>query len=596
MFVICPISVGQISPGDLIEAHAHLEGISNCTKCHTLGEKISNNKCLDCHEPLKKRIEADLGYHASVEIKGKECISCHSDHHGRNFEVIRFDEENFDHLLTGHELEGKHARIDCRECHKADFITDETVRSKDYTFLGLETSCLSCHEDYHQATLASTCTDCHTQEAFEPASLFDHNDTDFILDGKHETLDCNACHKNIERNGQKFQEFAGIAFSSCASCHEDVHKGQLGNSCSSCHSTTSFHLLNSMKDFNHNRTNFPLKGQHQYIDCRECHIDESKASNQFQEFIDLQAFDCALCHEDVHINKFGNQCQDCHSEDSFRMFGEVVKIDHNKTDYELLGKHNLVDCRSCHKDRMIEPLEHDRCSSCHNDYHDNQFAVNGISPDCADCHTVFGFESASFTIEQHNAGSFPLEGAHLATPCFECHMKDEGIWQFKDIGRHCVDCHNDIHENIIDASFYPDQDCRQCHTVSGWNEVQFDHERTDFSLEGRHARISCSSCHMEDVNDNDRRQLFSGLSHECTTCHLDVHYQQFDIDGSTDCNRCHGFTEWQNSTFDHNNSRFILEGKHAEIDCVSCHGQVTDGVNSYVQYKFESIACSSCHL
>jgi len=41
---------GQISPGDLSNAHKDLEGMSNCTKCHALGEKVENNKCLDCHK------------------------------------------------------------------------------------------------------------------------------------------------------------------------------------------------------------------------------------------------------------------------------------------------------------------------------------------------------------------------------------------------------------------------------------------------------------------------------------------------------------------------------------------------------------------
>ena len=31
----------QLSPGPLTNAHASLEGITNCTQCHTLGEKIS---------------------------------------------------------------------------------------------------------------------------------------------------------------------------------------------------------------------------------------------------------------------------------------------------------------------------------------------------------------------------------------------------------------------------------------------------------------------------------------------------------------------------------------------------------------------------
>ena len=47
----------QISPGKLAAVHSHLEGISNCTHCHTLGAQVSNEKCLACHKELKSRID-----------------------------------------------------------------------------------------------------------------------------------------------------------------------------------------------------------------------------------------------------------------------------------------------------------------------------------------------------------------------------------------------------------------------------------------------------------------------------------------------------------------------------------------------------------
>ena len=86
----------QLSPGDLSEPHAHLKGLSNCTKCHELGEKVSNEKCLACHLNIGIRIDEDRGYHASADVKGKECVECHSDHHGKKFHMIRFDAERFD--------------------------------------------------------------------------------------------------------------------------------------------------------------------------------------------------------------------------------------------------------------------------------------------------------------------------------------------------------------------------------------------------------------------------------------------------------------------------------------------------------------------
>ena len=101
----------QISPGELATVHSNLEGVSNCTKCHILGEKVSNEKCLDCHLELKERTSQAKGYHASAEVKSKECAVCHSDHHGLNFQIVKFDEKKFDHNLTGFQLKGAHSRF-----------------------------------------------------------------------------------------------------------------------------------------------------------------------------------------------------------------------------------------------------------------------------------------------------------------------------------------------------------------------------------------------------------------------------------------------------------------------------------------------------
>ena len=129
LFFLATVMVeAQISPGDLAEEHAELEGIMNCTECHILGGDVSNEKCLDCHQELKIRIDQNRGYHASTEVKNKDCASCHSDHFGRDFEMVRFDEADFNHLLTGYDLTGQHERIDCRQCHTPDLIVDSGLK------------------------------------------------------------------------------------------------------------------------------------------------------------------------------------------------------------------------------------------------------------------------------------------------------------------------------------------------------------------------------------------------------------------------------------------------------------------------------------
>jgi nitrate/TMAO reductase-like tetraheme cytochrome c subunit len=508
----------QISPGDLSQVHSHLEGMSNCTQCHTLGDKVSDEKCLACHTEIKERVDLKKGYHASAGVTGKACVICHNDHHGRTFEIIRFEKEQFNHDLTGYKLLGAHGKKECKACHKSEFITDLKIKNKKYpSYLGLNTSCLSCHADYHENTLSRTCTDCHNYDAFKPASAFDHDRAKFRLEGKHKAVDCIKCHKTEMKNGKQVPKFAGIPFTNCTSCHTDVHKNQFGQNCRQCHSEESFHIISGMEDF-----------------------------------------------------------------------------DHNKTGFRLEDKHQAVSCKSCHKTALTDPVKHDRCADCHADYHNNQFAKQGVSPDCSSCHDAKGFSSFSFTIDRHNESVFPLQGAHLATPCFACHKKTEK-WSFREIGIRCNDCHEDIHDPYLDTKYYPGSDCKICHTANTWSEINFDHAKTGFTLTGAHLAKTCRSCHFIKDDSGNVNQRFSGLTSSCVNCHKDVHARQFEIDGVSDCNRCHDSSNWKANKFDHDKTRFILDGRHKDVACNKCHKASQENEITYVQYKLNDFKCEDCH-
>lgn len=509
----------QISPGELANVHSQLEGLSNCTKCHELGEKVSNAKCLACHTELKVRIDQNKGYHISTEVKGKQCATCHNDHHGLTFKIVRFDKDKFNHNLSGYKLTGAHTRNKCEDCHKAAFITDKKIRAKKFTYLGLKTECLTCHADYHQRTLSSNCANCHNDEKFVPATKFDHNKAKFKLTGKHEQVACADCHKTSVQNGVKFQVFKGVKSSSCSNCHKDPHE-----------------------------------------------------------------------------NKFGQNCADCHNNESFTSVGGVKNFDHNKTGFKLEGKHQNVACKSCHKIKFTTPLNFKHCPDCHTDYHNKQFAKNGVSPDCSTCHNVKSFTEFSYTIEQHNAGVFPLNGAHVATPCFACHKKEEK-WKFKQIGKTCNDCHLDIHNTFISDKYYPAENCEACHNVSKWNVVTFDHQKTQFELEGAHSRQTCRDCHFNKEKTGHAKQKFAGLATNCSSCHKDVHFQQFENNGFTDCKTCHNSDSFKPaSKFDHSKTRFVLDGKHLNVACSKCHNEVTEQGVTFVLYKTNKLKCEDCHL
>lgn len=583
----------QISPGELSKGHAELEGMAKCTQCHVLGQKVSDDKCLACHKEIKSRVAQGKGYHASKAMKGKSCASCHSDHHGRNFDIIRFDEKQFDHALTGYALTGAHAKTDCRACHKPDFVGDPVLKKKKTTFLGLKESCASCHTDVHQKTLPGDCAKCHTTTAFKPASRFDHNKADFALKGKHVNVDCIECHKKETRNGQEFQNFAGVNFQNCNSCHEDPHKNQLGTACKTCHVEESFTNLSGLPRFNHSSTAFPLKGKHKSLGCAECHALNATPLTIFQDKKGIATSACASCHKDVHEGKLGSNCAECHTEDSFQKVSNLDGFNHALTDFPLEGKHIPVDCKKCHKADYTEPVEHQTCASCHADYHEGQFVrPSGASLDCAVCHRVDGFETTSYTVEMHQQTKFPLTGGHEATPCLACHKKAEQ-WVFRNLGQRCVDCHEDIHKGEINEKYYPKQECTSCHTTSSWKESKFDHNQTKFLLEGAHQRQACSACHIPD--DTHRYGRFAGLPNTCADCHEDQHNGQFKERGVTECSRCHSQDVWKIPRFNHSKTAFVLDGKHAKVACEACHKPVAVGEKMVVQYKFNSFKCADCH-
>ncbi|MBN2616525.1 MAG: cytochrome C [Bacteroidales bacterium] len=518
LFTFSPV-FGQLSPGELSKAHASLEGLNNCTKCHVLGDKETSSKCLECHTEIKTMIDKKEGYHASLEVKGQKCAKCHGEHFGRDFKLIHFDKDTFDHNLSGYKLVGKHSKIKCVDCHKPELIHHKISKRKDgNTYLGLGTDCLSCHDDFHQKTLSSNCTSCHNQEAFRPAPGFNHSQTKFPLVGKHQSVKCVKCHKMEERNGKKFQQFKGVAFARCTSCHEDVHKNKFGNDCLKCHNQFSFHQVKQLSSFNHDRTDYPLRGKHANVDCKKCHTT-------------------------------GN---------------------------------------------YTKPLKFNRCSNCHEDYHKKQFVKNGSSPDCSNCHSVEGFSPSTYGITQHNQTKFALKGSHMATPCFACH-KTSDQWNFGNMSTRCIDCHDNIHKNYMDARYIPNGNCKTCHSENEWNQISFDHNTTNFALLGKHKQVTCQACHFRKDKTTKPIQQFKWKKQECTNCHTDVHYDQFDKNGITECLRCHTNENWKPEKFDHNTARFKLDGKHKGLACIQCHKTISQGAKKYIEYKFKDISCASCH-
>ncbi len=514
MFLSLPV-FAQISPGDLTNAHANLEGMSNCTKCHEIGKKVLNSKCLDCHKDIRILINDNEGYHANPEVKKKECASCHNEHHGRNFRIINFNKDKFDHNKTGFKLTGAHAKKDCKDCHQAKFISNVKLKNHGNTYLGLAQNCVSCHEDYHHNTLGKDCASCHNTEKFSDANKFDHNKAAFKLAGVHEKVECSKCHPKETKNGKEFVKLKGISFSNCSSCHSDVHKGAFGADCKSCHTVNGFKIINQ-RAFDHSKTKFPLIGKHQNVKCNDCH-------------------------------------------------------------------------KGVHKDKPL----YAKCTDCHSDYHKGDFTKNSVVKDCRNCHNEQGFSPSLFTIDDHNLSKYKLAGSHLAVACKQCHYK-ENQWKFKSIGINCQDCHQNVHGKEIAEKYFPGNKCESCHETKNWQTISFNHTGTGFELLGKHKTASCAACHYQQI-DGKKEFHFASLNKNCEQCHKDIHNGQFRSNGISLCEKCHAFDNWKPVNFDHNKTKFSIEGAHEKLECSKCHKKVDENGSQYIIYKLKDFKCASCH-
>ena len=154
-----------VSPGPLSKAHASLEGVDKCQKCHEPGRNVTNDRCLSCHKPIADRIRLKKGVHRDAT---GDCAACHVEHAGVDAELRHVDPKAFNHgTETGFVFDGRHVAIakDCAKCHK--------TRS----FLTLSPTCSTCHTDVHKPSLGSDCRACHTTAVpFKDArSQFDHS-------------------------------------------------------------------------------------------------------------------------------------------------------------------------------------------------------------------------------------------------------------------------------------------------------------------------------------------------------------------------------------------------------------------------------------
>jgi hypothetical protein len=478
-----------LMPGKLTRAHEKLE--EDCSNCHDKADRSRQTPlCLDCHDKVADDIRQFRGFHGRMTgIATSQCRACHSEHLGRDADIVRLSREQFDHKATDFALEGAHATLACDACHR-----------QGKTFRDAPNTCHACHAkaEPHEGKLGKDCASCHDVSSWRSVR-FDHGKTKYPLRDKHVDVPCVQCHFGNRYRGTPQQ---------CVSCHapDDVHHGERGSKCGDCHTTAGW----KKTKFDHAKeTGFALEGVHSRIDCQDCH----RSGN----FKDELPKDCFGCHrgEDAHAGRLGKECGKCHGNEKWL----PSTFDHTRdTKWPLTGRHEKVECHACHTAPTASQKLATDCIGCHraSDVH-----ATRLGTDCASCHTTDDWRTAvSF---DHDLTDFPLVGLHVAVPCEQCHVTRA----YKDVHKDCYSCHDqeDVHKGSLG------KECARCHSPNGWRIWEFDHgKETHFALTGAHEKLACDGCHKQPADEVK-------LDSQCVSCHAqdDVHLGQY----GRQCQRCH---------------------------------------------------------
>ena len=199
------------------------------------------------------------------------------------------------------------------------------------------------------------------------------------------------------------------------------------------------------------------------------------------------------------------------------------------------------DCLFCHQSGIVGSP---RVVSDHMAY---------ANEDCLTCHKFLMHPDAAF------AHSDLLVGRHTELWCEDCH---EGVQR---PGSQCADCHEPVPVPHFGT------ECQDCHMPEGFGEADAGDFEHPLALEGAHATLACSDCHVTGQE----------LAPDCAACHQPPSEPHFG-DICQDCHTPEGFQNVDMGAFEH---PVALEGAHADLACSSCHASGQELVYD----------CAACH-
>jgi hypothetical protein len=338
------------------------------------------------------------------------------------------------------------------------------------------------------------------------------------------------------------------------------------SACATCHPITQW----ADGKFDHNAFGFPLTNSHALVanggkvpGCTSCHINNNYSLN-------IAPMDCgnSQCHlttwqqtnNPVHAAAgapfAAANCSTCHNTITWN----TAIFNHAATGWALTGSHQLapagkvVACTDCHVgNNYTFTSANTDCYGCHTSAWQSTTTIGGAVPNhitagfptslCSTCHDTLLWADGKFN---HSTTGWPLQGAHVTTPCASCHINNN--YSLTSANTDCYGCHQaawlstqtlggSVPNHV--AAQYPTT-CVTCHTTwvtTGWLGATFNH--TWFRIP-HHASV-CSDCHLVSTN----YKTFS-----CINCHTTPAHSQARVDrthlgrpgytyGPTICYNCH---------------------------------------------------------
>jgi hypothetical protein len=374
---------------------------------------------------------------------------------------------------------------------------------------------------------------CATAADSQPATgeNFDHLETGFPLEGRHNDLDCEQCHV-----GGLFEELPV----QCEKCHDGVFAVgkpldhiQTSASCDSCHTPVGFALA-ATQIFDHSAVGAKP--------CKDCH-NGVNATGQSPNHIFIGPLDCNECH---NINTW--------QLDAF----DHTKVEQTKTTC------NGVGCHDASRKPASHPLTTNRCIACHT-YLGWLVDVN------VDHGEILGSCASSRCHDGSGKGKSKLSANPPHPPttdvCEACHNKDLPDW----LPLQQMD-HSQITTNNCLTS--------RCHTPA--------------DKQGNHPPTSdvCEACHMAGqwlpvITPFDHDQVNSGASCVTSGCHSPTDKGSNHPPTTDRCEACHMAGQWMPviTPFDHN------EVTNPTCEAAGCH----DASDKSATHPITPDNCSYCH-